>query len=52
MKTMTHVFYAGLTLMALASCSQEEIINADMSEAIGFRTSLERPPVPKSSSTI
>lgn len=40
MKTMKHVFYAGLTLMALASCSQEEIINADMSEAIGFRTSL------------
>ena len=40
MKTMKHVFYAGMALVALASCSQDETINVDKTGAIGFRTSL------------
>lgn len=37
---MKHVFYAGLALMALAACSQDETSSVDQSGAIGFRTSL------------
>lgn len=40
MKTMKHVFYAGLALAALASCSQDETTGVDKTGAIGFRTSL------------
>ncbi|RRD86799.1 fimbrillin family protein [Bacteroides heparinolyticus] len=37
---MKHVFYAGLALAALASCSQDETTGVDKTGAIGFRTSL------------
>ncbi|VFB13089.1 Uncharacterised protein [Bacteroides heparinolyticus] len=40
MRTMKHLFYAGLELTALASCSQDETTNVDKTGAIGFRTSL------------
>ncbi len=40
MKKMKHVFYAGLALVALASCSQDETVNVDKVGGIGFRTSL------------
>lgn len=40
MKTKKHVFYAGLALMALAACSQDETTDVNMDGAIGFRTSL------------
>ncbi|AVM53420.1 fimbrillin-like protein [Bacteroides zoogleoformans] len=40
MRTKKHVFYAGLALMALAACSQDETTSVDLSDAIGFRTSL------------
>ena len=40
MKTMKHLFYAGLALTALASCSQDETTNVDKTGAIGFRSSL------------
>lgn len=37
---MKHLFYAGLALTALASCSQDETTDVDKTGAIGFRTSL------------
>lgn len=37
---MKHVFYAGLALVALASCSQDETTDVDKTGSIGFRTSL------------
>lgn len=40
MKTMKHLFYAGLALAALSSCSQDETSHVDTTGAIGFRTSL------------
>ncbi|RRD92887.1 fimbrillin family protein [Bacteroides heparinolyticus] len=40
MKTMKHLFLAGLALVALASCSRDETTGVDMTDAIGFRTSL------------
>ncbi|WP_315085576.1 fimbrillin family protein [Bacteroides heparinolyticus] len=40
MKTMRHLFYAGLALAALASCSQDETTDVNKIGSIGFRTSL------------
>lgn len=39
-KTMRQLFCAGLALLALAACSQDETTRADRSGAIGFRTML------------
>lgn len=39
-KTMRQLFCAGLALLALAACSQDETTRVDRSGAIGFRTML------------